>query len=121
MKTAYQPIRKTRGRPLIVADDMGTSLAVNTAIAECLSDGLVDYASIMANQDHSEGAAGLLRERDLLPRAGLHFVLTEGTPVSNEMKKCSRFCDKEGRFRSWRSARPLLALDSDERRAVYVE
>lgn len=96
---------------IINADDFGRSHDVNTAIVQAFRRGLCSSCSIMPNMPGFEEACELAQAHGLLDRVGLHFTLTDGRPVTDTMRRCSRFCGKDGQFLSWRGGRALW-LDS---------
>lgn len=120
MKPA-QPLPTTGHKITINADDFGYSQAVNTAILRSFEQILITSASMLANMPGFEDAVHLLETHKFLPRhIGLHLNLTEGYPVSEEIRSCSRFCDEEGRF-IYDRRRPLFLLTRRERKAVFRE
>ena len=108
-------------RQLIVADDLGSWPRKTDAIVAALESELITSASLMANFDDFERACALVSERDLGSRVGAHLVLTEGTPLTTAIRRSSRFCDGEGRFRDQSGLRRLLRLSSNERGLVAAE
>ena len=114
--------RSEPGRPrLIVADDLGSWPRKTDAIVAALESELITSASVMANFDDFERACALVSEHDVGNRVGAHLVLTEGVPLTTRMRRSSRFCDGEGRFRGQSALRRLLRLSSDERGLVAGE
>jgi predicted glycoside hydrolase/deacetylase ChbG (UPF0249 family) len=106
---------------IINADDFGYSYSVNRAILQSFQRSLCNSLSLMPNLDGFEDAIGLIKAHPILRRrVGIHVNLTEGFPLSDEIRHCSRFCDPEGRF-SYRRERPLFLLSRRERGAVYEE
>lgn len=81
---------------IINADDLGMSNAVNEAIIRLFSLGLMDRCSLMINMS---GVDTLVRtcKKDpfLFSRIGLHLNLTEGRPLTDEIRN-TLFCDLEG-------------------------
>jgi predicted glycoside hydrolase/deacetylase ChbG (UPF0249 family) len=74
----------------------------------------------MANMPAFEEACDLVREHGLAANTGLHLTLTEGAPVTEPIKACSRFCDRDGQFRLSRRER-VLHLEACERLALAEE
>ena len=106
---------------IINADDFGYSYSVNRAIFQSFQRSLCNSLSLLPNLDGFDDAIGLINTHSILRRrAGIHINITEGFPLSDEIRHCSRFCDPEGRF-SYRRERPLFVLSRRERRAVYQE
>ena len=104
---------------IITADDFGLDSRVNAAVARCLGQRLVSYASLIVNLDGFHDACNLIRANQLHDRVGLHLNLTEGAPLTQGIQR-TLFC-VDGRF-----AAPTLMsyyrLVSDRtRRAVADE
>jgi predicted glycoside hydrolase/deacetylase ChbG (UPF0249 family) len=83
---------------ITTADDLGLSHQVNRAVICAFERGFCSHASVMPNMPGFEEAGELVRMHGLTDRVGLHLVLTEGTPITESMKRCRRFCDRDGRF-----------------------
>jgi chitin disaccharide deacetylase len=106
---------------IVNADDFGLSETVDLAIVQAFERGLISSATLMANGTAYDHAAGLVAAAGLQEHVGLHFVLTEGAPLSEPIRRCARFCDGEGRFRGHRAAGRLVRLRRDERDAIAAE
>jgi len=105
---------------IITADDLGLSHQVNRAIIRAFERGFCSHCSIMVNMPGFEEACDLVRMHGLTDRVGLHLVLTEGTPVTESLKKCRRFCDRDGQF--WLSRKQhVIRLSRSEREALEQE
>jgi predicted glycoside hydrolase/deacetylase ChbG (UPF0249 family) len=76
----------TRPRLIITADDFGRDEVCTAAIAEHLEAGRITATSIMANGRCFEKACELARARGLQGMIGLHLVLDEGPPLSQDMR-----------------------------------
>lgn len=83
---------------IINADDFGRDAEVNQAIMESISQGLCSSTTIMVNMPGFEEACQICHDHKLTDQIGLHLVLSEGRPLTDEMKECSRFCSSEGHF-----------------------
>jgi len=105
---------------IVNADDLGYSSAVNRAVVESMVDGLCTHATIMANMPGFEEACELVHSNGLADRVGVHLVLTEGVPLTADLKRCRRFCDPDGRFCLARSKR-IMFLERGEREAIRKE
>lgn len=106
---------------IINADDFGYSYSVNRAILQSFQRSLCNSVSLLPNLDGFEDAIGLIKAHPILRRrVGIHINITEGFPLSDEIRHCSRFCDPEGRF-SYCRERPLFVLSRRERSAIYQE
>ncbi len=102
------------------ADDFGYSPEINKAILLCLKNNDISTASLMANMEFTQEAIEIVKREGLENRIGLHFNLTEGKPLSDEIKKESKFCDIEGNFKATRKKR-FFFLSESEKRAVRAE
>ncbi len=72
---------------IINADDFGLNSSVNRAIVDLFTNGLINSATLMANMPAFDEAISLVHKYNLAPKIGLHLVLTEGTPLTEEIKK----------------------------------
>ena len=104
---------------VIVADDLGMSEAVNRGIMQAFDRGLVTVASLMTNMPAFDDAVRGADDRGLRDRLGVHLNLTEGVPLSPELRRCERFCSPEGRL-VW-THRNVWRLEESEQRALAAE
>lgn len=81
---------------VVNADDFGLSSSVNGAILESFEKGWISSTTIMANMPGFEEGCVLAHERGVADRIGLHFNLTSGEPMTEELKRSRTFCDAEG-------------------------
>lgn len=107
-------------RLIINADDFGYSSTINNAIVKSFELGLCSSTTIMSNMPGFEEACRLAREYNLTGHIGLHFVLTEGSPLTRKILKIRRFCDQEGKFCYRRNER-VFKLDPSEKDALVDE
>jgi predicted glycoside hydrolase/deacetylase ChbG (UPF0249 family) len=105
---------------IINADDFGYNSSVNKAIIESFEKGYCSSTTIMANMPGFEVAYHLVHENRLLKHTGVHLVLTEGIPLTDEIKRCVRFCNSEGIFNMSREIR-FWRLNTEEKRAIARE
>lgn len=105
---------------IINSDDLGHDSCVNKAILKAFEMRLCSSASIMANMTGFEEAVEIAHENRLLDATGVHIVLTEGRPLSDEIKKCRRFCNEEGEFVRT-AGKHCWLLSKSERNAVIIE
>lgn len=88
-------------RVIINADDFGCNYNTNIAIIDAFNKGLCTTTTIMSNMLGFEEACSLAHDNKLNSgKIGVHLVLTEGKPITNEIRKCNKFCDKNGEFLS---------------------
>jgi predicted glycoside hydrolase/deacetylase ChbG (UPF0249 family) len=83
---------------IINADDFGYSESVNHAIAASFSQGLISSTTIMANAPAFEHACELAKREGFADKIGIHLNLTEGMPLTEDIKKSRIFCNEDGRF-----------------------
>jgi hopanoid biosynthesis associated protein HpnK len=73
----------TRKLLIVTADDFGLHPAVNAAVSQAASTGILTAASLMVAAPAAAEAVRLARELPQL-RVGLHLVLTDGWPVLSQ-------------------------------------
>jgi chitin disaccharide deacetylase len=105
---------------IINADDFGMTHSTTAAIAESFDRGLCSSTTLMPNQPATEEAVELAHKRGLEQHIGLHLVLNAGRPLTDAIRRHSRFCDSEGNF-CFSRARPTLRLSGDEKAALAAE
>jgi chitin disaccharide deacetylase len=105
---------------LVNGDDFGFSSAVNRAIIVAFRSGLIDTCTIMANAPAFEEACEAAHANGFAERIGLHFVLDEGVPLTEQLRREPRFCGLNGHMLSRRRGK-LIWLSSPERCAVAAE
>jgi hypothetical protein len=71
---------------IINADDFGLTSSVNRAIVESFDKVLINSATLMANMTGFEEAVEFIHNRKLDKRIGVHLVLTDGLPLTQEIK-----------------------------------
>lgn len=108
---------------IVNADDFGKNEGRTRAILECLSKGLVSNTTIMVTESYSQKAVMLAREYGMIDRIGLHLNLTEGRPLTEEIKSNRLFCDKNGFFNGvfHRSITTRLFLPRNATKALEKE
>ena len=105
---------------IITADDLGYTNAINQGIIAALVDGTVSHASLMVNMPFTEEACELVRRAQVGSRIGVHLNLAEGTPLTDAMRACARFC-RDGRFIEPLSRSRFWPLSAAERRTLAGE
>lgn len=105
---------------IVNADDFGISERDNRIIADGLRDGVLTSTTLMANMPAFEAACALTEAQRWQGRVGLHFNLTYGLPLTDDIKRQARFCDADGAFRR-RLSSMTLSLTRDETSAVERE
>lgn len=105
---------------IVNADDFGYSKDINSAIVKAFEQGICSSATIMANSEYFAETCQLVEDNKLIKCTGIHMVLVEEQPLTDEIKKCPRFCDNTGTFHT-RRRKCIFNLTSDEKRAVAKE
>lgn len=115
-------IRLPRPAPwvLINADDFGLEPRVNGAIARAFGARLISTCSIMATGPAFEEACSAAHAGGFADRVGLHFVLDEGRPLTEAMRRERRFCSADGSFLPRRKG-AWIRISGAEAQAVRAE
>ena len=102
---------------IVNADDYGLNANASKAIAECFRRGLIDRTTITVNMPYFEDALQLAERNGFLDKIGLHVNLTEGYPLTEEIKSSRFWCNADGSFRGglwknklWRFWMPKKAV-----------
>jgi predicted glycoside hydrolase/deacetylase ChbG (UPF0249 family) len=104
---------------VVNADDFGLSEAVNDAILQSFTRGWVSSATILANMPFFEQAVELVHLHRLTGKIGVHLNLTQGVPLTDEMRRHPRLCTPDGQFRA--RPRDLAIISPGERKAIHQE
>jgi len=107
-------------RLVVTADDFGAAEAVNDAVAQCHTSGILTAASLMVS---GPAAADAVRRARALPslKVGLHLVLVEGRPVL-PATSVPNLIDASGNFRTdMARAGAAMFFRSDVRRQLEAE
>lgn len=82
-------------RVIFNADDFGISEQCTDAIVESFNKGYLDYSSIMVNTHDFARAHEIAKEKGFKDKIGLHLNLSEGVPITEDIKKDKLFCNPE--------------------------
>lgn len=106
---------------IINSDDFGISPEVNRAIYAAYKGNLISSTTALVNFEKGfQDAKSLIGKEKIHPNAvGIHFNLTQGSPLSEPILKMNRFC-KDGIFVTKRS-NPIFSLSKLEKKAVLSE
>ncbi len=104
---------------IVTADDFGRDENRNRAIVRAFHEGLITHASLMANMPGFAEACQLAHEHRLEDRIGAHVVLTEGAPLTADIR-ATRFCES-GAFHDWAGRKHIFHVSRAEARAVAAE
>lgn len=81
-----------KGNPVLVnADDFGLNHETNKAVIELLKSGRIQRATLLVNMPSTKEAVEMIKTNHLESKIGLHINLTDGAPLSNDIKQ-TRFC-----------------------------
>jgi len=107
---------------IINADDFGFNDEINKAITQSVIDLPVKSVSMMVNMEGFQEGVRMLHAGELpVESLGIHINLTEGFPITEDIKKCDLFCDAAtGEFIFVRS-KALFYLNSKTKKAVEQE
>lgn len=106
---------------IINNDDFGYSREYNKAAYSAFQKNLISSTTTLVNfEDGLEDAITYI-ERNLIDKnaIGIHLNLTEGVPLTKEMRNNSRFC-KNGVYESQNKG-PTFYLNRENRKCVYGE
>ena len=105
-------------RIIVNADDFGLNEHCSKAIAETFEKELVTDTTMMATGEYFDEAVALAKERGFIDKIGIHLNLTEGVPLTSEIKQCPRFVT-DGRFNKQYDR--TKRLTPEEKDAIYKE
>ncbi len=104
----------------INADDFGLKPSVNRAIVDSLESELITSTTLMANMPGFEEAIELTHERNLKDKIGIHLVLTDGQPLTDDIRALTFLVDPDRGFRS-PSRRKLFMVNHGQCALIYRE
>lgn len=78
---------------IVNADDFGLTKSATNAIAEAFEKNLISSTTACANGDYIENAVLIAAEKGFIQKIGVHLNLTEGVPLTEEIKRDAFFCD----------------------------
>ena len=106
---------------IINGDDFGMDTSINTAVIKSFENSLISSTSIITNMPGFRDAEHLIHTHELLHgNVGIHINITEGYPLTEDIKKCKRFCGEEGEF-IYKRKESIFLLTANERNAVNKE
>ena len=83
---------------VVNADDFGWTKSCSLAILEAYEKKYINTSTMMSTGAFFDEAVKLVKESGLKNYLGIHFDLTEGFPLTSEIRKDPFFCDSEGAF-----------------------
>lgn len=105
-------------RIIINADDFGLNEHCSKAIAQAFEEGLITDTTMMATGEYFDEAIALAKEQGFIDKVGIHLNLTEGEPLTEDIKHCSRFVT-DGEFN--KQYNRTKRLSKIEKYAIYME
>ena len=101
------------------ADDFGISKSVTDAIIECHENGFLTSTTLMANMSGTDYAIKMQKKYPKLG-IGIHFNLTEGSPLT-EHQKIPLILNEKGEFKSNLEQRKNLIYGRTKQKQVESE
>jgi len=90
---------------VINCDDLGLSLATNKAIGVLFEKGLITSCTALVNFEEISSAKTIAAEYCFTNKIGLHFNITEGSPLSEGIKAVTQVCEGGRLHGNYRSRR----------------
>ena len=103
---------------IINADDFGLNEHCSKAIAQAFREGLITDTTMMATGEYFDEAVELAKEQGFIDKIGIHLNLTEGEPLTEDIKNCPRLVT-DGRFNKQYDR--TKKLTKEELSAIYKE
>ena len=83
---------------VVNADDFGWTKSCSLAILEAYEKKYINTSTMMSTGAFFDEAVKLVKKSGLKNYLGIHFDLTEGFPLTSEIRKDPFFCNSEGAF-----------------------
>ena len=104
---------------VVNADDFGWTMSCSLAILDAYEKKYINTSTMMSTGAFFDDAVRLVKDSGLKNYLGIHFDLTEGFPLTSEIRKDPFFCDSDGSFHMHIDrCRPLNKKQKD---CVYEE
>ena len=104
---------------VVNADDFGWTKSCSLAILDAYEKKYINTSTMMSTGAFFDEAVKLGKESGLKNYLGIHFDLTEGFPLTSEIRKDPFFCDSNGAFHM--HVNRYRALSSKQKKCVYEE
>lgn len=105
-------------RVIINADDFGLNEGCSKAIAQAFAEGKITDTTMMATGAYFDEAVILAKEQGFIGKIGIHLNLTEGEPLTEDIKRQPRFVT-DGLFN--KQYNRVKKLTKEEQDAIYKE
>jgi len=108
---------------VVTADDFGYNEERTLGACKLNDDGYFSRTSIMVNMPYYENAVMLAKEKNIFDKTGLHLNLTEGMPLTDEVKKNPLICNPNGSFNQMFHAntKTRLVVSKEISKALEIE
>ena len=99
---------------LINGDDFGKTEEINRAVCEAFEQGYIGHTTVMVNMPKAEEAFELSVKKGFTDRVGLHLNLTEGFPLSSDIRTNPLICSADGSYNAafYHNTKYRLYMDS---------
>lgn len=104
---------------LINADDFGWDESCSLAILESFKKNYINTTTAIPIGEFFDNAMTMIKSTEYKKLVGIHLDLTEGTPLSEEIKRDPFFCDENGQFHS--KIDRYAKLTKEQERNAYIE
>lgn len=104
---------------IINADDYGWNKTCTLAILEAFRKGYITTTTMCANGYAFDLATEQIMLNQFNNQVGIHFVLTEGIPLTDSIKRNRLFCDNDGVYHG--KINRYKYLNSSEQNEVFLE
>ena len=104
---------------VVNADDFGWNKSCTDAILQSFEKGYITTTTMCCNGEAFDYAVEQVEKTEYKNQIGIHFVLTEGKPLTEAIGGNTRFCDENGMFHG-KIAR-YKPLDSASKKQVLAE
>ena len=105
-------------RITINGDDFGLDERNSAAIAEAFEKELITDTTMLANYPSFDMAVKLAEQQGFTDKIGIHFNLTAGVPLTEDIRQCPRFVT-DGVFN--KTYNRISPLNNAEKDAIYKE
>lgn len=105
---------------IINGDDYALNERNSKAIAEAFRTGRITDTTMLANGAFFDEAVALAKNEGFIDKIGVHLNLTEGEPLTEDIRQCPRFVS-DGVFNKVYNRQRTSRLTKEEQTAVYTE
>jgi chitin disaccharide deacetylase len=105
---------------VVNADDFGLNSTVNHAIIESFRKGLINSTTLMANMPGFDEAIELAHNDKIYNNIGIHLNITEGIPLTDEIKSLPYLFNKKENS-STKRLRKLFFINKYNQKLIYKE